>query len=406
MPEFEQLPRRTQNSHLVRPIQPDRAIPKPARAENPLLAQQQALGNQAVQRLAQSCPVFPSRCPFGGVCHTCPARVQAKLKIGKPGDKYEQEADRVAEQVMRMPEPRTIQRACPECEEEETLQTKPLASQITPLVQRQVEPKEEEEEEPIQAKLAGEQTLQTGPGLEAQIHALRGGGQPLPRSMRSFFEPRFGYDFSRVRVYISARAAEALRTLNARAFTVGSNIVFGAGQYAPGTAEGRRLLAHELTHVVQQGVSSQKVFTSHILSNPTPMIQCKREKALSEAERKEKEKKIAEYRENKNYCEDTIFGGLLHKGKVCFREVVGPCKRGKHVCIDPNSTKKDEPHDDEVSPVKRRKPNGECAYHFKCAFKHIRKDVPRWLRDRFAKLLRDRFAKLLRVAKLLRGIAA
>ena len=81
---------------------------------------------------------------------------------------------------------------------------------------------------------------------------LRGAGQPLDAAARDFLEPRFGHDFSHVRVHADARAAASARAVGAQAYTVGRNVVFGAGQYAPGTAQGRRLLAHELTHVVQQ----------------------------------------------------------------------------------------------------------------------------------------------------------
>ncbi|MEO7908474.1 MAG: DUF4157 domain-containing protein [Roseiflexaceae bacterium] len=81
---------------------------------------------------------------------------------------------------------------------------------------------------------------------------LRSPGQPLDAATRAFLEPRFGHDFSGVRVHTDARAAESVQTVNALAYTVGQNIVFGVGQYAPGTSAGRRLMAHELTHVVQQ----------------------------------------------------------------------------------------------------------------------------------------------------------
>jgi len=201
-----------------------------------VLSLQRTIGNQAVQRLFKS-----------GV-------IQAKLRIGQPGDIYEQEADRVAEQVMRMPEPQVERQ--PKKEEEELIQTKPLAEQITPLVQRQVEPEEdEEEEEPVQTKQTGGQAPQVSPSLEAQIQSLKGRGKPLPESDRAFFEPRFGYDFSQVRVHMDERAAESARTVNAQAFTIGQDVVFGAGQYAPDTTKGKRLLAHELTHVVQQTAS-------------------------------------------------------------------------------------------------------------------------------------------------------
>jgi len=81
---------------------------------------------------------------------------------------------------------------------------------------------------------------------------LRTPGQPLDRAARAFFEPRFGHDFSRVRVHGDPRAAESAAAVSARAYTVGSHIVFGAGEYAPHTNAGRRVLAHELAHVQQQ----------------------------------------------------------------------------------------------------------------------------------------------------------
>jgi len=81
---------------------------------------------------------------------------------------------------------------------------------------------------------------------------LRTPGQPLDAGTRAFMEPRFGHDFSGVRVHADLRAAESAQAVNALAYTVGRDVVFGAGQYAPGTSAGRRLMAHELTHVVQQ----------------------------------------------------------------------------------------------------------------------------------------------------------
>lgn len=152
--------------------------------------------------------------------------IQTKLTVGQPNDRYEKEADRVAEEVMRMPEPR---------------------------LQRLVEPEEEEKaEELIQAKQTSGQTPQVSRILQTQIHSLRGGGQPLSPSLRNFFEPRFGYDFSQVRVHTDARAAETARALDARAYTIGRDIAFRAGKYAPETTIGKRLLAHELIHVIQQ----------------------------------------------------------------------------------------------------------------------------------------------------------
>jgi len=205
---------------------------------HPLMQLQQTLGNRAVGRF-----------------------IQAKLKINQPGDIYEQEADRVAEQVMRMPEPvsfenspPTLQRKCaacasghglcPNCAEEENLvQRKPLASKITPVVQRQITE-------------APESIPGISPSVENHINNLSDGGQPLPKSVRAFFEPRFGYDFSQVRVHIDTQAAKSARAVNALAYTIGRNVVFGVGQYAPNALAGRELLAHELTHVIQQAGST------------------------------------------------------------------------------------------------------------------------------------------------------
>ena len=174
---------------------------------------------------------------------------QAKLTIGQPNDKYEQEADRVADQVMAMPDPE-LQRQPENEEEKELIQTKPLADQITPLVQRQEKPSEEEEE--LQAKSTPGETPTVTSNIESRINSLKGGGQALDSGIRNFFEPRFGYDFSRVRINHGPQAADVSDLISARAFTLGKNIVFASGQYQPQSIEGKRLLGHELTHVVQQ----------------------------------------------------------------------------------------------------------------------------------------------------------
>jgi len=212
-----------------------------------ILFLQRTIGNQAVQRLFKS-----------GV-------IQANLKIGQPGDIYEQEADRVADAVMRMQEPRLQrQEEEEEKEEEELIQTKPMSEQITPLVQRQVEEEEEEEEEEetIQAKETPGHVTGVTPEIESRITAIKGGGHPLPKSVRTFFEPQFGQNFSHVRIHTNPEVAETAMALNAQAFTIGQDVMFGAGQYAPETTAGKRILAHELTHVVQQnGNKVQGKFT-------------------------------------------------------------------------------------------------------------------------------------------------
>src|SRR5690606_28139583 len=145
--------------------------------------------------------------------------------INQPGDKYEQEADAMADQVMRM----TVQRKCKHCEEEE----KRIHRKETDLV---APPVDEE--------------------FETYVTSLHGRGTVLPQSERDFFEPRFGYDFSNVRIHTGSDAAQSADRINALAYTAGTHIVFNTGQYQPGSENGKRLLAHELTHVVQQGGST------------------------------------------------------------------------------------------------------------------------------------------------------
>ncbi|HEB98833.1 MAG TPA: DUF4157 domain-containing protein, partial [Thiotrichales bacterium] len=152
--------------------------------------------------------------------------LQPKLRIGRPDDPLEREADRVADLVMRMPEPKVQKQ--PD-EEEELLQTKPL----------------------VQRRVSGLETgLEEAPPIVHEV--LRSPGRPLDPATRAFFEPRFGYDFGRVRVHTGLKAAEAAEAINAKAFTVGRDVVFGKDEYAPGSGEGKRLLGHELVHVGQE----------------------------------------------------------------------------------------------------------------------------------------------------------
>jgi hypothetical protein len=157
-------------------------------------------------------------------------RLQAKLTVGAADDAYEREADRVASEVMQTPE-----------------------SSATLL---RIQPVRPDYDEGLRNKSAA-RPISSGsavaPDLEGRIRALRGRGRPLPESVRAFFEPRFGHDFSAVRLHTDGAAREAARTLRARAFTVGHDVVFGEREFRPASVEATRLLAHELTHVVQQG---------------------------------------------------------------------------------------------------------------------------------------------------------
>lgn len=163
-------------------------------------------------------------------------RLQAKLAVSQPDDLYEQEADHVAEQVMRMPA-LTVQRTCA------------AGGPTCPTCK-----KNEDDQELVQRKTAALATSSTDSVPDNFLHSL-GPGQPLDSATRAFFEPRFGHDFSRVRVHVDATAGQSVRDVNAHAYTVGHDMVFGAGRFVPGTQAGRRLIAHELTHVVQQSTS-------------------------------------------------------------------------------------------------------------------------------------------------------
>ena len=180
-------------------------------------------------------------------------RLQTKLTVGAPHDAHEQEADRVAEAVMRMPVEALARQ--PLEEEEEMLQPKSADREACcPDLQRQPL---EEEEELLQPQRQGGEVVEAGPDLEQALAASRGGGQALSERSRAFFEPRMGLDLSDVQVHTGSQAADLTRRVSARAFTLGSDIYFGTGEFAPESFEGKRLLAHELTHVAQQRSASE-----------------------------------------------------------------------------------------------------------------------------------------------------
>lgn len=175
-----------------------------------------------------------SNCACGGGCPRCAGEphhpnLQTKLTVSTPGDQYEQEADHVAEQVMRLPDSYS--------ETGSSLSARPSS----PSLQRRC------------AACEGE-PRRDGDNV-SRGDVLPGTGQSLAKPEQAFFEARFGHDFSGVRVHADSRAAELAQMVKARAYTVGGDIVFAAGQYAPGTADGRLLLAHELAHTIQQGAA-------------------------------------------------------------------------------------------------------------------------------------------------------
>ncbi|WP_158860101.1 eCIS core domain-containing protein [Lunatibacter salilacus] len=174
-----------------------------------------------------------------------PFFIQPKLTINQPNDIYEQEADSMADKVMRMtdhenmsqpffrPRVSSLQRKCAHCEEEENnLQRKEVNNEKTPQ----------------------------NNGLDSYVSQLNSGGKPLSNEVRNFYEPRFAYDFSDVKIHTDNVAAKSAQSINSLAYTSGNHIVFNNNQYSPGTDSGKKLLAHELTHVVQQQAAKKMLY--------------------------------------------------------------------------------------------------------------------------------------------------
>ena len=264
-----------------------------------------------------------------------PAPVQTKLVVGAPGDKYEQEADRMADKVVSMKSPvqkqpestpdeeeiqtkpvaetiqrqteedgtvhlkpvaetiqrqteedgtvhlkplaETIQRQTEEdgtvhlkplaetiqrqTEEDGTVHLKPLANQISPLIQQTIK-----ESHAIARK--GEGAFTASESIETRLHSQQGSGESLPEETREFMESRFDNDFSDVKIHKGSQAVQLSQELGAQAFTHGQDIYFNSGKYEPHTDTGKRLLAHELTHTIQQ--TGPKIKTKSLKSSEKP----------------------------------------------------------------------------------------------------------------------------------------
>lgn len=175
---------------------------------------------------------------FGNLMVSTPTRsvIQPKLTIGQPGDKYEQEADRVAAQVVqRINQPKVMS-----SKQEETIQRQEMPEeeglQMKSLVQRR--------------EVTGEE--EASRNLESAINCARGGGQPLDVGLQRSMGQAMGADFSRVRVHTDAQSDQLNKSIQAKAFTTGQDVFFRQGAYQPESRGGQELIAHELTHVVQQ----------------------------------------------------------------------------------------------------------------------------------------------------------
>ena len=265
---FAQKPKATQQTTSAKTTTSARARFGLSREVDSIFHLQRTTGNQAVQRVLETTTgdvkgdsATTKTAPFGHdfsripVYSEMPLKIQAKLTVSTPGDQYEQEADQVADSVMAgyaRPVGHISQGVQPKLYRAE-LRPEDMVDSMFPFGGEfgagspETSPTEE-----VQRSASGEGGAVTPHFEQSLQQAIHGGGEALPSSTRSFMESRFDHDFSSVRVHSDARAHTLAREVNARAFTLDKDIFFARSQYQPDSQEGQRLLAHELTHVVQQ----------------------------------------------------------------------------------------------------------------------------------------------------------
>jgi hypothetical protein len=262
---------------------------------------------------ASNQPFFaPARAAgFFAAVSAAPA-VQFKMAVNNPGDKFEQEADRMADKVLRMPAPPTpgkeeklqrqpgaqsrkdeqIQKAAlpeeklqkaPQVEEKVQKASLPegkIQTAAMPADKLQKNEGDQADDDKLQKAPAADEKLQrkggdatpaVGDSVQSAIRQQSTGGQPLASDVRAFMEPRFGADFSTVRVHHDAESASLNNQLSARAFTYQNHVFFSRDQYQPGSSDGKQLLAHELTHTVQQGHAVQRAPVVSTTTTPPPV---------------------------------------------------------------------------------------------------------------------------------------
>jgi hypothetical protein len=188
--------------------------------------------------------------------------------------------------------------------------------------------------------------------VAAGRYRTSGGGQPLAAATRAFFEEQFEYDFGHVRIHTGEKADQAAQEAHALAYTTGANIVFGKDQYRPDTTTGKKLIAHELTHVIQQA------------AHGAPVIQraCRDESF---------------YRSSSDYCRDDTFSPSTHPGKTCYRQIPArssyfSCPPGEHVCFDADGNCEDSP--DRSSLAEGKESDGSCNWNTFCVAEHTAVD--------------------------------
>lgn len=256
--------------------------------------------------------------------------MQAKLTIGASYDQLEQEADQVAEQVLTAP-------------------AHPSIGGAAPRIRR----------------FTGHATGENSTAPASVDRVLASPGHPLDPALQQDMGQRFGHDFGRVRVHVGSTAEQSAQEVNARAYTAGHDIVFGSGRFAPGTQDGQRLLAHELTHVVQQseaeGIPIGKGSEKYGLFPDIPLSAAK----SGVVQRTPASKAEADYQrlvEQGKWCRDSEKSGALHPGLQCYREI--PPGRGyqaaNQVCFSKETSQFVEESPDFVSAVSGQKEDGTC----------------------------------------------
>ena len=265
--------------------------------------------------------------------------MQAKLSVGQPNDAYEKEADATADQVVhRLDNPgsasengnhgpsghpaptisRLVQKKCAACEQEEKLQKAEEAIQTKAIFEsneKEVQRKcaECEKEEQLQKKSAPGAAAEPSSNVESYLSASKGQGSPLPMPVRSGMESAMGADFGDVRIHNDSSSHEASNQLNAQAFTHGGDIYFNQGKYDTDSEKGKHLLAHELTHVVQQGSSRGMINRDELKPED------------------KKNEEIYEYTKTANDSSKQIQG--TPAGKQLARDAIGKWKTGEPAAI-------------------------------------------------------------------------
>lgn len=232
---FERVTRSILTDHLLKSY-----LATESRNDVQRLAYSRGADSHLIQRKAS--------CPCGGGCPACPANSD-DLTVSHPTDASEVEADRIAQKVIRMPigEAGAAENG-----------TKSQPDSIAPsTINRKCEAFDDEDKKIQKKPLPSDGGIPTQ-GAEHVQKAVGSSGQPLDVQTRNFFEPRLGYELSKVRIHTGSFAENSAKAINAKAYTFGKNIVFGNGEYKPHSESGKYLLAHELAHTTQQGNRSNQ----------------------------------------------------------------------------------------------------------------------------------------------------